>query len=117
MSLAVLQDPSKRATQGRPSLPSKHKATNLPIAFNNPLLTRNNPQVAPLPGALGALGALAGGGGGGGQPNVFGNLADTMAAGRSAGARSLAAAVSRLRGLWRPPVIAKVADFGLRCGT
>eukprot|EP00198_Chlamydomonas_reinhardtii_P005764 XP_001695100.1 predicted protein [Chlamydomonas reinhardtii] len=47
------------------------------------------------------------------KPNVFGNLADTMAAGRSAGARSLAAAVSRLRGLWRPPVIAKVADFGL----
>ncbi len=65
-------------------------------------------QVAPLPGALGALG------GAGGQANVFGSLADTMAAGRSAGARSLAAAISRLRGLWRPPVIAKVADFGLR---
>ncbi len=67
--------------------------------------------MAPLPGALGVLG---GAGGVGGQANVFGSLADTMAAGRSAGARSLAAAISRLRGLWRPPVIAKVADFGLR---
>ncbi|GIM10511.1 hypothetical protein Vretimale_14185, partial [Volvox reticuliferus] len=48
-----------------------------------------------------------------GPNNVFGNLANAMAMGRAPGSRSLAAQISRLRGLWRPPVVAKVADFGL----
>ncbi|EFJ51707.1 hypothetical protein VOLCADRAFT_87429 [Volvox carteri f. nagariensis] len=49
----------------------------------------------------------------GGPNDMFGNLASAMMMGRTQGARNLAAQVSRLRGLWRPPVVAKVADFGL----
>ncbi|GLI63127.1 hypothetical protein VaNZ11_006034, partial [Volvox africanus] len=52
-------------------------------------------------------------GAGVGPNNVFGNLANAMALGRTPGSRNLAAQISRLRGLWRPPVVAKVADFGL----
>ncbi|GIL50131.1 hypothetical protein Vafri_6436 [Volvox africanus] len=57
---------------------------------------------------------VSGGDGAGiGPNNVFGNLANAMALGRTPGSRNLAAQISRLRGLWRPPVVAKVADFGL----
>ncbi|GFR50775.1 hypothetical protein Agub_g13040 [Astrephomene gubernaculifera] len=68
----------------------------------------------PMGVGMGGMGGPMGmGGGGGGPSNVFGALADAMASCRTAGARNLAAQISRLRGLWRPPVVAKVADFGL----
>ncbi|KXZ45652.1 hypothetical protein GPECTOR_52g51 [Gonium pectorale] len=70
-------------------------------------------QAPGMPSGLAGLGAMGGPGAAGAPHNIFGALADAMATGRAGNSRSIASQVMRLRGLWRPPVIAKVADFGL----